>query len=842
MPRYYNNYYNYYEDSYPWKDTVSKIYALRRNGDLDQALTLARSAHERYPDEDDVTKAYGWTLYSICKQSIEKKQLEFAQGLFENEYKALTFSDSDEFVENLRRSFLIIAKQLNPFSGEIESAIKESKEGNPKSAAEKMLSLLQQHALKKMHAEDLGWVIYRYINSYDGNQEDYPFFERCLRTYNLVCGHEESLLHSSILNAVVKLSLRINYQFDNFFYEEWGPENLRNADYQDIIYEGKTYTSLFYRICNYYVERNILFDIDSFCERTGKKPAVVANIVRRCWFWKLYHESQNGKGDTLWALFSEYAAALSSYGASEWHSRVMNLATRCMTEQDSHRILPFFVSWGQNFLESDWKPSKGQDGKEYGPLAVQVIKAAFDALKGSGERDTERIEFLISASLEAVEKVPSNEWVKRNLGRLYSMIGDRANAEAIYHDLSKVLNDKYYYWQEFAQIVDNPSVKAGMQAKALLIESNEDYIGDIRLEFASYLIAAGNKKAASIELEHYHSNRVKKGWKIQDKYSHLKQSIDDTPASKGNNLALYLSLAVVADEFVYKDLPWEEMVLAESWKNDFDKSFVMLTDGKGHKVKVNRNSQKLLNHAHLGQSFWVKYESESNKLLLIKPSSSEDWAVIPEIYAFVENVNTQKNVAHAITPDNKAVFFRYEPTKPVAKKSFVKVRYFEKENKDKTTRNHVVFWESCKKEEALPSFRNKVVVVDDVNPSKQLFHFILGRGLIGGIVRYAETDLRPEIGDFIKVHYCITKDRFEKKIAKVINVDSTDEEAKGMVFTTTGFVDIMCDKHGHQYGFINNYYVPEALTYDRACGGKVEAKVLNIQTGKERVFEIKATE
>ena len=41
---------------------------------------------------------------------------------------------------------------------------------------------------------------------------------------------------------------------------------------------------------------------------------------------------------------------------------------------------------------------------------------------------------------------------------------------------------------------------------------------------------------------------------------------------------------------------------------------------------------------------------------------------------------------------------------------------------------------------------------------------------------------------------------------------------------------------------INMYYVPEALTYDPVCRGKVEAKVLNIQTGKERVFEIKAIE
>lgn len=843
MPRYYNSYYNNtFEDSYPWKDTVSKIYALRRNGDLDQALTLGRSAHELYPGEDDVTKAYGWTLCSICKQAIENNQLELASSLYDNEYKTLTFSYTDEFVESLRKSFLFIAKQLNPFSSQIDAAIRESKDGNPKAAAEKMLSLLQQHALKKMHVEDLGWVLYRYINIFDGNQEDYPFFDRCLRTYCAVCDHKESLLHSSILAAVLKVSLRTNYQFDSFFCDVWGPDNLRYDDYQENFYEGKTYPSLFYRICNYYVERGINFDIDSFCERTGKKPVFVANIIRKCWFWKLYHESQNRKGDTLWSMFNEYTTAFSAYGASEWHSNVLKLAVRCMVEQDSHRILPFFAAWGHSFSESDWKPSVGKDGKEYGPLAGRVIKAAFDVLNESNVKDPVHINFLISAFSEAIEKVPTDEWSKRILGRLYLMNGDKTNAETIYHDLSKVLYDKYYYWQEFAQIIDDPSVKVGMLAKALLIEANENYIGDIRLEMASCLMETGNRNAAAIELERYHANRIMNGWRISEKYSSLLQSICNTPTGKGNNLDLYQSLAVNADEFVYRDLPWEDMVIAETWKNEDNKSFVMFTDGKGHNIRVKRHTYKILKDAHIGKSFQVKYEHDTNKLLLVRASSNMDWSVIPEVYAYVEYVNTEKNVAHTITTDNKNVFFHFDSAIPVKKNSFVKVRYFEKENKDKETRNNVISWKLCRKEETLSSFRNKVVVVDDVNNSKNLFHFILGCGLIGGIVRFSETELRPRIGDFVKVYYCIARDKAGKKIAQVIEVESTDEEAEGMVFTTTGFVDVKYDKFGHQFGFINNYYVPEDLTYDPACAGKVEAKVLNIQAGKERVFEIKASE
>ena len=841
MPRYYNSYYdedNYYEDRYPWRDTVSEIYSLRRNGELGEALSLSRSAHEQYPEEDDVTKAYGWTLCSVCKEAIENNQHDLALALYDNEYKSLRFHFQDEFLDSLRKSFLYIAKQLNPFSAQIDAAIKESKEGNPKLAAEQMLSLLEQNALKKMHIEDLGWVIFRFINNYDGNQDDFPLYERCLRTYHSICGNKGSMLHSSILSALLKLSTKTNLHFDEYF-NYWGIENLRPEDYQDNIFDGKAYPSLFQKICNYYVERNLNFDIASFCEKAEKSKAFIAEALRKSWFWKIYHESQNGKGESLWSMFNDYVITLSSYGPSEWHSQIMKLAIRCMVEQDANRILPFFVSWGHNFCESDWKPSVGKDGNEYAPLAGRVIKASYEALSESGENRTEHIDFLISALTDAVERNSADEWSKRNLGRLYYKKGDKSNAKKIYQDLSKILYDKYYYWQEFAHIVDDENVKAGMLAKALLIESNEDYIGEIRLELASHLIAAGNKEAASVELERYHANRVKNGWRISEKYSSLIQSIGIISANNSNNMEFYQSLAIEADEFVYKDLPWEDVVIAESWKTEENKSYVLLTDGKGDNIKAKRRSHKLLADARIGQSFQIKYEHDTSKILLIKPSSLEDWSAIPETYAYIEYVNSEKNVAHAITSNSKAIFFHYDPSRPIKKNSFARIRYFEKENKEKETKLNVVTWKICNKEDALSAFRCKVVVVDDVNMSKNLFHFILGCGLIGGIIRHSDTTLRPKIGDFIKVYYCISKDKYGKKVALAIHAEPTDEIAEGMVFTTTGFVDVQY-KNDHQFGFINDYYVPEELTYDSACNGKVEAKVLNIQKGKEKVFEIKA--
>lgn len=845
MPGYYNNYGGYgfnqeedYEDQYPWRDTVSEIYSLRREGDLDEALELARTAHNEYPDQDDVSKAYGWTLCSLCKQAIANGQMDIAKALYENEYCKLKFYHPDEFLDTLRKSFLHIAKQLNPFNAQIEAAIEESKGGNTKSAAEKMLALLDQHALKQMHVEDLGWVLFRYVNSYEGDGENTDFLIRCINVYHKICGNKKSLLHSSFLSAIVKLCTKQRMTFDSYFFNAWGPANLRDEDYQNNMYDGKSYPSLFYRVCNCFLENNLPFDLDLFCEKTGKKPSYVIDTFRKCWFWKIYRESQNGKGESLWSLFDEYNERHSQLGPSEWHSQIMKLALRCMVEQDTNRLLPFFVHWGHNFSAADWEPSIGKDGEEYPPLAVKAIKSSFESLNESSQDNPDHIHFLIAAYEEAVEMIPDDEWIRRNLGRLYYRKGDFLKAEAIYCDLSKILFDKYYYWQEFAQIISDPNVKAGMLAKALILESNEDYIGDIRLEMASVLISIENSVAASRELELYHANRVKNGWKISDTYTKMRTTLGAPAEENANKGDFYQTLAIAADEYVYKDYPWIDVVIAETWEAEGNKTFIMLTDGQGHNFKCKQKSYKLLQHSHLGQSFQLKYEEENSKILLLRSSSLEDWAPIPEKYAYVEYINEEKSVAHIITQDNKALYFHFIKDESLTKGSFLKIRSYDKVGKEKGMITNIVCKNKCTREEALPAFKSKVVVVDDVNESKDLFHFILGCGLIGGVIKYNETSLRPNIGDYVKVHYCIAKDKVGKKKAIAIDVEATDEIAPGMVFTTIGYVEVQY-KNGHQFGFINGYYVPERLTYCSCCGEKVMAKVLNIEKDGERVFDLK---
>lgn len=59
------------------------------------------------------------------------------------------------------------------------------------------------------------------------------------------------------------------------------------------------------------------------------------------------------------------------------------------------------------------------------------------------------------------------------------------------------------------------------------------------------------------------------------------------------------------------------------------------------------------------------------------------------------------------------------------------------------------------KDEATSKFQSQIAVVDGINEQKQLFHFVIN-AKFQGIIKYAETELRPQEGDFIKIWF-VTK-------------------------------------------------------------------------------------
>lgn len=102
-----------------------------------------------------------------------------------------------------------------------------------------------------------------------------------------------------------------------------------------------------------------------------------------------------------------------------------------------------------------------------------------------------------------------------------------------------------------------------------------------------------------------------------------------------------------------------------------------------------------------------------------------------------------------------------------------------------------------------------------MNEQKQLFHFVISSNL-QGIVKYTETNLRPDEGDFIKISF-VTKINKDKKLwVKVLNIEPTDEinpnlrkDIKGIL--KVKYKDYNYDESFPDFAFIGDYYVPKYL-------------------------------
>ena len=113
------------------------------------------------------------------------------------------------------------------------------------------------------------------------------------------------------------------------------------------------------------------------------------------------------------------------------------------------------------------------------------------------------------------------------------------------------------------------------------------------------------------------------------------------------------------------------------------------------------------------------------------------------------------------------------------------------------------------------------VAIDDVNENKKLFHFVLGPRLISGILHYDQTDLRPSVGDCIKIHYFVRKvnDKKnpgqQKKVIQVLKAEASDQVNSDLVRSFSGVLELKFkggDENGDpDYAFVDGYYVPKYL-------------------------------
>ncbi len=806
------------------------------------ALETAKKLVLDSPSDTWLQKAYAYLLIDITKYYSHVGNIEAGQ-VYLQQLLAIELLQPDKIIEN-QKAYLL--PKINIHYALVQKAEELSKAAKHEEAMGIFQHLIAHNALSQLHHEAYGWVIYRYIKDKETELTSIAI-RTLLKDYIDLQNPKPSLLHSLVLNFAYYYSKK-NENFQLYrFLKLWNPAYLRNEDMRGSYFNDKEIPSLIARILRTFVDTNTSIDIEYLTNNIPLSGHEILELLREPFFWKITKAHKEKNMPALWSLLESYCTTFAGHsGKGKWHSEVLKIAERYMREQEEWRFLVFFERWNPTeFRTQDWEEQR-KDDKTYPSLAIKCLKKVFKIIQL--QKNTTNIDWLLAAYCNAIRLLPNDDWLVREHALLLYYANQVEEAITSYKKLVLPLGDKAYIWKEFAsclQATDDMDIKIGMLAKAIQVEKEEDFLGDIRLELAACLLQKQLLENCLVELHTYQKHRQQKGWKLSEFFHTMHEKAKHATTALQNNSHLYAQYIPLAEGYAYNGIEYTEVVFIKKWKNIDGKEKLTFASAQGIECNVSAKRFKILKNVAPGNTYSMQLYAQIlptepsiyyPKLpeykyipLTIKKLDMPDWSILDNTYAVIDYINTEKNTLHAITYTNKQVFF------PIQKYALqvgdiVEAKQYIKKVKG-TTKIELYTIQKIERETGIQHFQTALVVIDSINYAKKLFHYV-GEKRIQGIIRFSETEIVPQVGGFLSIHYAYTIDRnsSSKRMYKALAIAETQEIDSSLITTFGGYIQLKSKTYGEtedyepynkqnilpDFGFVGNRYVSKSVL---AAGG-----------------------
>jgi tetratricopeptide (TPR) repeat protein len=216
--------------------TSKTVFALRKEGRLDEALQMGRELfHSPHIDIWGV-RAFGWVLHDLVKKALKEGRRDQANELFK-ELDALSLGDGDEILIK-QRDFL--REQVSEKGAALSQAVAASKAGNHAQATTLYRQAVREMPDSKEAQTGLAWELFRELNSLVKHEgADMARFRAILGEYaDLTLVEKPSRIHSMMLSVAIRVA-------DHFptlpaFVRWWNVATLMPGDWLEQKGEGES--------------------------------------------------------------------------------------------------------------------------------------------------------------------------------------------------------------------------------------------------------------------------------------------------------------------------------------------------------------------------------------------------------------------------------------------------------------------------------------------------------------------------------------------------------------------------------------------------------------------------
>lgn len=788
--------------------SFKEVTSLRKAGRLQDAYNMAKADLEQEKSKWTYSAMF-WVLSDYGKQYIAQGQQDKARECLDEMINLLDGMDDNEGYAEKAINYL--HRQLIPNWNLVYNMSELAKAGNVEEAFEKLTEVHKSAPLDAALHEDFGWVIYRYLNkSYEkiGSVNA----RKALAVYMDLENERPSLLHSQILNVATKVSEK----YDDFkflpFLRMWGVMNFSDDDFCTSYWEGKEISPLVERI----IERcfRLGYTLDEVQEAFEVNPRInnVVDIFSRYSFFEI-SKLYKGEVSLLIKSIDDYLNAINGKEIkNEFHSKILSMYLRKLPEEEISQVIPALGKWGFNsFRKEDWAREEYEE-KEMPSLVEKAIGRYLKALKLRQYQDT-NVAFTELLN-EAISRYTDGDQLERNLALIRIAQGEKAEALSIYRNLLLKLN-RYYVWKELSDATDDKTLKISALCKAIISEPQDKFLGSVHLALASLLIEENQLEVAKGELNTFRNIYQREGWGPNDAYKRLVQLIPDSVVGTTDNKPFYLDHILPAEEFVYSDIEWTTLVVCDIYiqkKNNKEIEKAKLVSADGVEISVRLKTLKEKKNKVKGTCYdmkIIKHEDGKYEVGLIKKSNKVIGDVLSTVICYVDYYNKDKNCYHLVSQKNEQMILRQN----VQLKEGQFCSCYEVPQSDNDRAANAIFSKIEDKESSFILFPSKTAIVDHVNESKQLFHCVFGRGM-DIIVRFPETTLRPQVGDYVKIYYIRKKLKDNRVVRKMLHIELSDSCELQLKKSTSGCIRLNINSKGQKFGFVEDYYVPNRFVKD----------------------------
>ncbi len=631
--------------------------------------------------------------------------------------------------------------------------------------------------------------------------------------------------------------------------------------------------------------------------------------------WIIYRYLKN-KHDSLnssqvKSLFVEYLQ-LNNSKPSLLHSIILQLAIFC-SQKHSINLYKFYINWGVKNLREEDKEEQYNDGKKYPSLLKKLLRSFIDNgykielnhLLNNNIESHIIIEILRESFFWKLINIQKNGnfnelWEQF---KIYVFTYSEFGASHWHSEILKLANrvmveenswrlfDFFYYWnynnfrdldweEEYVEEKTYKPLAIKTLSSISEIIKNKDIDTNKLFWLDGLYQIALEKTNKDIWILRNYAIWLNKSCKIEaaiDIYKELILDLNDQAyiwhefASLIKELDIKLSISMLCKACTIQK---NEDFLGQI---HLDLASLLINEGKFPEAKTellkyekqrNQNEWKISEYFHQLNSSVQDITPTKNNIEFYKEN-----ILIAEDYIY-QNLDGEDLIIYDIwkTKDNKSrmAFSNYNdielainPFKfNILKNAKVNDIYHLKLHYDRNNKkyNVVKIIESkLNKDELLKNALSNIAIVDHINDKKQLFHYIINNSTEDGIVKFNQTSLKVNVGDFIKIKYFKTFNKKQNKYkTNILDISKTEQVPSSFIKNIEGelslkykdgaitysYDDIIAGQldiniFKPDFAFVKDYYIPKFMLIKENITSDVYVKARAIkQNDKWSIFEI----